>query len=251
MGSLAGRPAAPGRPRRYGAAVAALLAAVLTGLALAWAQPAWLAGLQERSTDRAWALVAEHADERRLIMIDIDEASLREVGPWPWPRAQQARLLDRLAEGGAAQQVLDVVFPDARPDDAALQRAISTHKPVLAQVFALPGQGDQTRAGEPGGALPGLRCPAPFGAATGFVANDAALTRAATAAGAPIGDITPRLAHDGVVRYLLRNWHSRHERQQRLHLEPALAHAQVLRHTRTPPVHQLLAQLHHPTPTPP
>jgi adenylate cyclase len=200
VGSLAGRPAAPGRPRRYGAAVAALLAAVLTGLALAWAQPAWLAGLQERSTDRAWALVAEHADERRLIIIDIDEASLREVGPWPWPRAQQARLLDRLAEGGAAQQVLDVVFTDARPDDAALQRAISTHKPVLAQVFALPGQGDQTRAGEPGGALPGLRCPAPFGAATGFVANDAALTRAATAAGAPIGHITPRLAHDGVVR---------------------------------------------------
>ncbi len=61
-----------------------------------------------------------------------------------------------------------------------------------------------------------------------------------------------RLFHrDGVVRYLLRNWHTRHERQQRLHHEPTLVHAQVLRHTRTPTVRQLLAQLQHPTPTPP
>lgn len=200
MGALGASPAGPTRPRRYGAAAAAVLAALLAGLALAWFHPAWLAGLQERSTDQAWRLIASHADERRLVVIDIDEASLREVGPWPWPRATQAKLLQRLGESGASLQVLDVVFADARPDDAALQRAIAAHPPVLAQVFALPGQGDQTRAGEPGGALPGLRCPAPFEQATGHVANDAAVTRAATAAGAPIGHITPRLAQDGVVR---------------------------------------------------
>jgi adenylate kinase family enzyme len=52
---------------------------------------------------------------------------------------------------------------------------------------------------------------------------------------------------DGVVRYLLRNWRARHERQQRLHLEPALGHARVLRHTRSPAVAPLIAQLQAPT----
>jgi adenylate cyclase len=188
------------RLRPYGAAAAALLVAAVVGLALGWLRPGWLDGLAERSTDWAWRQIAQPLEERRLVVVDIDERSLAEVGPWPWPRATQARLLNRLAEGGAGLQILDVVFADARPDDAALQRAIAAHQPVLAQVFALPGQGDQTRTGEPGGALPGLRCPAPFGAASGHVANDPALTRAATAAGAPIGHITPRLARDGVVR---------------------------------------------------
>jgi adenylate cyclase len=193
------RPASRMRGLPY-AAAAAVLAAAFVGLVLAWVRPGWVDGLQERSNDWAWRQIAQPLEERRLVIVDIDERSLAEVGPWPWPRATQARLLQRLAEGGAGLQLLDVVFADARPDDISLHRAIAAHQPVLAQVFALPGQGDQTRTGEPGGALPGLRCPAPFGAASGYVANDAGVTRAALAAGATIGHITPRLARDGVVR---------------------------------------------------
>lgn len=48
---------------------------------------------------------------------------------------------------------------------------------------------------------------------------------------------------DGLVRYLLRNWRSRHERQKRLADEPALAHARVLRYTRNPRPEALLEQL--------
>lgn len=191
---------ASARLRRFGAAAVALLVAVASWLVLVWAQPAWLQGLQERSTDGVWRLLADKADERRLILVDIDENSLREVGPWPWPRGTQARLLDRLSAGGASQQVLDIVFADSRPDDAALLRAVQEHKPVLAQVFALPNQGDRVRSGAPGGALSGLNCPQPFAAATGFLANEEAITRAAVAAGSPIGHITPRLGDDGVVR---------------------------------------------------
>ncbi|MFM2186191.1 MAG: hypothetical protein RIR43_763 [Pseudomonadota bacterium] len=207
MGSLISSPSGhtTGRMigRKWGAAAAAALVAALVGLLLGWLQPAWVSGLQERSTDGAWRLISQKEDERRLVLVDIDERSLREVGPWPWPRATQAQLMDRLASSGASQQVFDVVFTDNRPDDKALIRAISEHQPVLAQVFALPGQGDQTRSGAPGGALPNFNCPAAFAghaSASGHVANDPAITRAAAQAGSSIGHITPRLAEDGVVR---------------------------------------------------
>lgn len=56
---------------------------------------------------------------------------------------------------------------------------------------------------------------------------------------------------DGLVRYLLRNWRSRHQRHLQLHREPVLAHARVLRYTRTPSPAEVLARLNSTTPTPP
>lgn len=47
-------------------------------------------------------------------IIDIDEASLRELGQWPWPRDRLAKLTDRLSEMGAAAIAFDVLF--AEPD---------------------------------------------------------------------------------------------------------------------------------------
>ena len=60
-----------------------------------------------------------------------------------------------------------------------------------------------------------------------------------------------RLFHrDGLLRYLLRNWRPRHERQQRLAADPALAHARVLLYRASPQAHEVLAQLN-PTGAPP
>ncbi|MBD9506770.1 adenylate/guanylate cyclase domain-containing protein [Ensifer sp. ENS10] len=47
-------------------------------------------------------------------VIDIDEASLREFGQWPWPRDRLANLTNRLTEMGAAAIAFDVLF--AEPD---------------------------------------------------------------------------------------------------------------------------------------
>ncbi|UYN99980.1 MAG: adenylate/guanylate cyclase domain-containing protein [Devosia sp.] len=46
-------------------------------------------------------------------IIDIDEASLAELGQWPWPRDMLADLTTRLAELGAAAIVFDVLFSEA------------------------------------------------------------------------------------------------------------------------------------------
>lgn len=47
-------------------------------------------------------------------IIDIDEASLKEFGQWPWPRDRLALLVERLSDMGAAAIAFDVLF--AEPD---------------------------------------------------------------------------------------------------------------------------------------
>lgn len=163
-----------------------------------------LSQLEERSGDLVWRLSADRKDERRLIVVDIDERSLREVGPWPWPRATQARLIQQVAALGARQQIFDVVFTDPMSDDPALVQAVRQQRPVLAQVFALE-QGGQPAVGALAGALDWSTCPAPFASAAGFLANFAALSEAARTPDVKspfnVGHITPRVASDGFVRH--------------------------------------------------
>lgn len=182
--------------RRNAATLAGLLVALLAWLLLLASTGPWLAALQERVGDWAWTLGAGRGDERRLIVIDVDERSLAEVGPWPWPRATQARLIDQLAQAGASQQVLDIVFTTAQPQDAILAQALARHRPVLAQAFALQQSGHPT-VGQPTGALDWPTCPAPFAEASGYLANQPSLL----SPGLHAGHITPRVDADGLVRH--------------------------------------------------
>lgn len=175
-----------------------LLLALLAAGLVRWLVPGWLPAVEERGTDWLWRVSAERQDERRLIVIDIDERSLHEVGPWPWPRATQARLIDQLAAAGVRQQVFDIVFADARADDEALAQAVRRHRPVLAQVFALE-PGNAPSAGQLAGALPWAGCPAPFAEAIGFLANQNQVATAEPTLS--VGHITPRLGADGLVRH--------------------------------------------------
>lgn len=56
-------------------------------------------------------------DDPRIVILDIDEKSLREEGHWPWPRRKVATLIDRVFEHEAAVIGFDVVFaePDLNP----------------------------------------------------------------------------------------------------------------------------------------
>jgi len=188
--------------QRWGVATLSLLVALLSWLVFSLLQPSWLSSAQELSNDWAWRLLAKSQDERRVILVDIDERSLKEIGPWPWPRSTQAQLLEKLAHQGASLQVLDVVFTSSQSDDDALKKSLLQHRPVLAQAFALPQQGGATQAGQLAGALDWPSCPAPFSEASGFLANSQSLLKAEDKLVPPLsaGHITPRLSQDGVVR---------------------------------------------------
>ena len=49
-----------------------------------------------------------------VVIVDIDEASISEIGQWPWPRTVLAELVDDLLAAGAAAIAFDIVF--AEPD---------------------------------------------------------------------------------------------------------------------------------------
>lgn len=65
-----------------------------------------------------------------LVIVAADEASIAELGRWPWSRETHARLLDRLREGGAAVVGFAVLFsePSADPQaDEVLASALAAY----------------------------------------------------------------------------------------------------------------------------
>ncbi|QDH69493.1 CHASE2 domain-containing protein [Marilutibacter alkalisoli] len=63
-----------------------------------------------------------------VVMVTIDDTSLREIGQWPWPRNVHATLLDRLAEAGVRGAALDLIL--AEPD-----RSDPVHDTLLAEAM--------------------------------------------------------------------------------------------------------------------
>ena len=112
----------------------------IAAIALQWTQPAWrvLWELEFLVKDRLTLWNASDQPEDRLVVIDIDEASLSSIGPWPWKRSVLADLVENLVSDYGVRGVgLDIVFP--APADAlgdARLAALAQAAPLtLAQAF--------------------------------------------------------------------------------------------------------------------
>jgi len=176
---------------RRRASVALLIAGGLLWVLLSFF-PALIASLEELAGDWVWRQTALNHTERRVVIIDIDEHSIEQLGPWPWPRQRVTQLSERLAEEGAALQIFDIFFPTADPADANLVATLNKNHAVIAQVLAL--QGGSTRQGKLAGALRWAACPNIFPTAQHYLAN------AADFASLPVGHITPLVGQDGGIR---------------------------------------------------
>ncbi len=78
-----------------------------------------------------------------IAVVEIDNASIAQLGRWPWPRAVHARLLEQIAKASPAAVVYDVLFTEPAPDDAQLARAIAatpTYLPILLSPEAANGE---------------------------------------------------------------------------------------------------------------
>jgi adenylate cyclase len=72
------------------------------------------------------------AAEAPITVVDIDEASLKALGQWPWPRWRMAEMVDRLGTMGAAVTAFDIVF--AEPDRMSLDNAAAALRDAGAEV---------------------------------------------------------------------------------------------------------------------
>ncbi|BDA83457.1 adenylate/guanylate cyclase domain-containing protein [Aureimonas sp. SA4125] len=74
-----------------------------------------------------------------VVLVDIDEASIAEIGQWPWPRTALATLVNTLGQLGAAAIAFDMVFPE--PDRTSL-RQVAAELRRVGVTIDLPPSGD-------------------------------------------------------------------------------------------------------------
>jgi adenylate cyclase len=199
--------AAPAGPRTWQAALRWLIALVAVLLAV-WAQWGPLPGTSflpgEWLRDAFLRIQVSTREEPRVLVVDVDEASLARLGPWPWPRERIADLVEMLLTRYEARGVaLDILLPESAGSVGDTRLALlARHGPVIpAQAFdfnrtrelpvrvgALGGAVASSQRGAPGQAIRGVP-------ATGYIGNYPALA-AAPRVGA-IGFIPDA---DGVLR---------------------------------------------------
>ena len=90
------------------------LAPLVLTAGLALSRPAFLSRLDNTVYDILIRWAGTRPTAGRVVIVDVDERSLSELGQWPWRRDRIGELVARLRDLGASVVALDVVF--AEPD---------------------------------------------------------------------------------------------------------------------------------------
>ncbi len=104
-------------------------AALILALLLSWAYlfiPQTFFSLNNNLRDFLFNIRGELPKSDRIVIIDIDEASLKQFGQWPWSRSVVAELIHKLSNANAGIIGLDIVF--AEPDQTSPHRIASKIK---------------------------------------------------------------------------------------------------------------------------
>ena len=150
--------------------------------------------LEESVGALGWTLNPETAVEQRISIVAIDEKSVAQEGPWPWPRDTMARLVTALNDAGVQLQLHDIVFPESAPGDDALAQALrASPGAVLAQVPVLD-SAQTLRTGILSHAVSGVSCSSGLASTSNYLANNASF------ASIPKGHISPIVSADGAIR---------------------------------------------------
>lgn len=121
----------PSSARRTGRLLSWLLVAVISSLVFA------IFGLfpPKRVDDVLYDVLARangRPADSSILIVDIDDRSLAQLGAWPWSREVHAAMVDRLSQAGAQTIVYDVLFSQASRDPA--------HDRVLGEAIARSGK---------------------------------------------------------------------------------------------------------------
>jgi EAL domain-containing protein (putative c-di-GMP-specific phosphodiesterase class I)/CHASE2 domain-containing sensor protein len=139
-----------------------------------------------------------HKASGDIVLVKIDDQSLRDIGRWPWPRSNYGKLADQLSKAGANRIFFDLTFagPSNPAEDEAFGKAIEqTGRVYLAtRTLSGPQQGSELE----GTPLPSLARHARLGTiSVNYNYQNAAwhLPFALPAEGGSIDSFSAQLAH--------------------------------------------------------
>lgn len=119
----------PLSPKTRGLVVAGL---VLAGFSLLlWLAPEALVRLEHTASDMRFRLAQRPLPSQDVVFLDIDDASVRQLGKWPFRRSDHAKVLNVLTDCGVSAVAYDIVFHGSatgdtgEAEDAALEAAVA------------------------------------------------------------------------------------------------------------------------------
>ena len=167
------------RAQQVGLARAVCILLLFALVPLRLADPRPLQELRIRAFDFFQVLRPRPQEIRPVVIVDIDEASLKAIGQWPWPRTTVADLVTQITQLGAVAIGFDVIFPE--PD--RMSPAIAEHsfrgidEETRAKLDRLPSNDDaladaikhsRVVVGQAGAAAPEVKTAAEAALQTGF-----------------------------------------------------------------------------------
>lgn len=123
------------RPSLFIPAVGLFLTLIMAAVYI-W-QPTLLVFLEQDTYNSLLRATGQAPPSDRVVIVDIDEASLARQGQWPWPRYRLARLLNSIKEMDPAAVVVDFLLPEPdRTSLANIQEEMARELGVRIQVSA-------------------------------------------------------------------------------------------------------------------
>ena len=167
------------RAQQVGLARAVCILLLFALVPLRLADPRPLQELRTRTFDFFQVLRPRPQEIRPVVIVDIDEASLKAIGQWPWPRTTVADLLTQITQLGAVAIGFDIIFPE--PDRMSPAIAEQSFRGIDAETRAkldrLPSNDEalaeaikhsRVVVGQAGAAAPEVRTAADAALQTGF-----------------------------------------------------------------------------------
>jgi len=166
--------------RQFGLARAVCIVLLLALVPLRVIDPRPIEELRLRTFDLFQVLRPREQTSRPVVIVDLDEASQKAVGQWPWPRTVMADLITRIAQAGAAGIGFDIIFaePDRMSPAIAEQSFRGLDAETRAKLDSLPNndqvfadaikQAGNVTVGQAGSPVPTLRSQSEMALQTGF-----------------------------------------------------------------------------------
>jgi CHASE2 domain-containing sensor protein len=155
---------------------------------------AGLKSLEERFGALGWTFNPDQELEQRVLLIGIDERSIAEIGAWPWPRSEMARLVNALNDYDVQLQLHDIVYSEPNFSDDALIGALDRSRGAIIAQFPPLQSTQQLEAGELTHPVYGVSCNADLAATDSFIAPHSGFRDI------PKGHITAIISPDGAIR---------------------------------------------------